>query len=183
MSASCGINRLDGDADVGVFGFALFLQLDDGALDRRDRHGEADAGVGARVGLDLLVDAEHAGAGVEQRAAGVAGVDRGIGLDRPLDLELGQRFDRAVGGRDDAHRERLLLTEGAADRRHRLADDEVVVVTQLQRVQFEAIGFDFQQGDVGEGVEADDLGRHDVAVGELDEDFLGRPCECRSIRR
>ena len=35
-------------------------------------------------------------------------------------------------------------------------------------------GSTFEQGDVGEGVEADDLGRDDVAVGELDEDFLGR---------
>ncbi len=47
------------------------------------------------------------------------------------------------------------------------------VVAELQRVQVEAVGFDLQQGDVGEGVEADDLGRDHVAVGELDEDFLG----------
>ena len=93
-------------------------------FDRRDRDREADAVVGAGVGLDLLVDADHPGAGVEQRAAGVAGVDRGVGLDRALDLEFGQRSDRAVGRRDDPDRERLLLAEGAADRRHRLADDE-----------------------------------------------------------
>ena len=43
-----------------------------------------------------------------------------------------------------------------------------------QRVQLEAVRLDLEQGDVGEGVEADDLRRHDVAVGELDEDFLGR---------
>ena len=117
------VERLAGDADVGVFGAAVVCELGERALDRRDRDGEADPVVGARVGLDLLVDADHAGAGVEQRPAGVAGVDRGVGLDRALDLELGQRFDRAVGGRDDPDRERLLLAEGAADRRHRLADD------------------------------------------------------------
>ncbi len=91
----------------------------------------------------------------------------------PLDLELGQRFDRAVGCRDDADRERLLLAEGAADRRHRLADHELAVIAQLQRVQLEAVRLDLEQGDVGEGVEADDLGRHHVAVGELDVDLLG----------
>ena len=52
--------------------------------------------------------------------------------------------------------------------------DEVGVVAELQRVQGEAVGLDLEQGDVGEGVEADDLGWDDVAVGELDEDFLGR---------
>ena len=82
-----------------------------------------------------------------------------------------------------ADRERLLLAEGAADRRHRLADREVAVVAELERVQGEAVGLDLQQGDVGEGVEADDLGRDDVAVGELDEDFLGRHPLAAAIRR
>ena len=51
---------------------------------------------------------------------------------------------------------------------------EVAVVAELQRVQVEAVGLDLEQGDVGEGVEADDLRRDHVAVGELDEDCLGR---------
>ena len=50
----------------------------------------------ARRGADLLVDPDHAAVGVEQRPAGVAGVDRGVGLDRVVDLEVGQRLDRAV---------------------------------------------------------------------------------------
>ena len=66
----------------------------------------------------------------------------------------------------------MLLAEGAADRRHRLADDEVAVVAERQRVQVEAVGVDFDQGDVGERVEADDLRRDHVAVGELDVDGL-----------
>ena len=39
-------------------------------------------------------------------------------------------------------------------------------------VQVEALGVDLQQGDVGERVEADDLGLDLVAVGELDVDLV-----------
>jgi hypothetical protein len=71
------------------------------------------------------------------------------------------------------NRERVLLAERAADRSHRLADDEVVVVAELQRVQVEAVWLHLEQGDIGKGVEADDLGRDHVAVRELDVDRLG----------
>ena len=43
-----------------------------------DRDREADAG---RVAGDRGVDADDRAVGVEQRAAAVAGVDRGVGLD------------------------------------------------------------------------------------------------------
>ncbi len=177
------VERLSGDPDEGVFRSSVFAQLGDRVLDRRDRDGEPDPVVGAGVGLDLLVDAHHPGAGIEQRPARVARVDRGVGLDRPGDFEAGEGFDRAVGGGDDSDRERLLLAEGAADRGDGLSDPEVVVVSQPQRVQFEPVGLDLQQGDVDEGVEADDFGRDDVAVRELDEDLLRPLRGRRSIRR
>ena len=41
---------------------------------------------------------------VDQRAAGVAGVDRRVGLDRARDLEAGQRLDRAVDRGDRRRR-------------------------------------------------------------------------------
>ena len=52
-------------------------------LGRCHRHGErhADVGVDARVG-DLGVDTDHLSGLVEQRAARVAVVDGGVGLDR-----------------------------------------------------------------------------------------------------
>ena len=40
-----------------------------------------------RGGLDLRVDADDLAVGVEQRAAGVAGVERGVGLDDLVDRE------------------------------------------------------------------------------------------------
>ena len=59
-------------------------------------------------------------AGVDQRAAGVAGVDRGVGLDEVLegvDAEAG-----AAERRDDAAGHRLADAEGIADREHHVAD-------------------------------------------------------------
>ena len=107
-SASCGQSALGRDPEVGVVDVAVLAQLVEREADRAGRDREADARVGARRRLDLLVDADHLALGVEQRPAGVAGVDRGVGLDRVVDRELGQRLDRAVGRRDDPDRERLL---------------------------------------------------------------------------
>ncbi len=62
------VERLGGDAGVGVANLAVLAQLLDRALGEVDRDGEADALVAAGGGLDLLVDADDlAGA---RRAAG-----------------------------------------------------------------------------------------------------------------
>ena len=65
---------------------------------------EADAGAVAGARLNLVVEAEHLAAGVEQRAAGVAGVDRRVGLDRARDRVVVRRGDAAADGTDDARR-------------------------------------------------------------------------------
>ena len=49
---------------------------------------------------DLRVDADHAAVGVEQRAARVAGVDRGVGLDHVGDREAVGRLDLALRAPD-----------------------------------------------------------------------------------
>ena len=133
------VERLAGDADVGVVGLAVLAQAAPPSA-RRGSIGTAKPtpSLPPERGVDLLVDADHLAVGVEQRAAGVAGVDRRVGLDRAVDLELGQRLDRAVGRRDDPDRERLLLAEGAADRGDRLADLDLVGVAELERLQVEA---------------------------------------------
>ncbi len=75
-------DRGDADAEVGVLDLAGGEELRDDRLDRVGRNGEADAVVSARVALDLRVDADHLRLEVEERAARVAVVDRGVGLDR-----------------------------------------------------------------------------------------------------
>ena len=84
---------------------------------RRDR--EADAVRASRLALDLRVDADDAAAVVEQRAAGVAVVDRGVGLDRVRDREVVRRRHLAMERADDAARDRALEPERASQREHR----------------------------------------------------------------
>ena len=55
-------------------------------------------------------------------------------------------------------RQRLVLPERAADRGHRVADLDVGLRAERERVQVEAVGIDLEQRDVGERVEADDVG-------------------------
>src|SRR4051794_35771518 len=74
----------------------------------------------------------------EQGAAGVPGVDRGVGRDRAAGREAGERLDRAVERGDDADRQRLVLAERAADRGPRRADGEIARRAERQRTQRQA---------------------------------------------
>ena len=62
---------------------------------------------------------------VEQRAAGVAGVDRGVGLDE-VAVEAVPAASRSVDRRDDADGHRVRQAEWIADGDRGLADHEVV---------------------------------------------------------
>ena len=67
---------------------------------------------------------------VDQRAAGVAGIDRGVGLDEELvvgDADLGARQRR-----DDAVGHGLADAERIADRQHHVADLQLVGIAELE---------------------------------------------------
>ncbi len=124
---------------------------------------EADAGDGG-------VDADDAPEAVGQRAAGVARVERRVGLDHVLDQPTGRARagrQRAPERRDDARGDRAGEAHRAADRDHELADAERVRVPELGGSEVARLGAD--DGEVGERVLADDLGAQLAAVGE------GRP--------
>ena len=95
---------------------------------------------------------------VGERAAGVAGVERGVGLDHVLDHPPG----RAAAGRqrpaeraDDARGHRARQPERVADRDDELADDEPVGVAERhRRRQRPETGA--QHGEVRQRVGADD---------------------------
>ena len=84
-----------------------------------DGHGEADAREGLGVGgvEQRDDDADDPTAPVEERATGVARVDRGVELEQPRhgDVTVGQP-ERALAPRDDARRQRAEQPVGAADR-------------------------------------------------------------------
>ena len=122
------------------------------------------------AGLDLGVDPDHAAVRVDQRAAGVAGVDRRVGLDHVRDREAVGRLDLALQGGDDAAGDGAVEPERVADRDHRVADFDLRGVAERERVQFFRRRVDLEQGDVGGRVGADDFGRV-VLVGGAEPDF------------
>src|SRR4051794_19237225 len=158
------------DPEEAAVDLAGLLELGQQALRGVDRDREADADVAAAAAarLDLRVDADDAAGRVEQRTAGVAGVDRRVGLDDAVDLEAVRRLDRALGGRHDARRERALETERVADRDRRIADLDAARAAEGQRPQLALRRRDLQHREVGRLVAAEDAGVDDVLVGELD---------------
>ena len=60
-----------------------------------------------------------------KRAAGVAGIDGGIGLDHVADGDAVGGLDFAAEGRDDAGGQGLVVPERIADSEYRLSDPEV----------------------------------------------------------
>src|SRR3954447_625199 len=78
-----------GDAEVGVADLLAGRERGELRLHEVDRDREADAGALVRiaVGRDLVDDADHLARGIEERPAGVAGVERRVGLDRVRDRE------------------------------------------------------------------------------------------------
>ena len=117
--------RLQGDAGDGA---ALdFTELDE-LVHHVPRevawHGEADALVAAGFAEDGRVDAHELAARVHQRAAGVAGIDCGVGLDEIL---VGREppFEPAAGRADDAERDGLVELKRIPDRQDPFGDLEL----------------------------------------------------------
>ena len=122
------------------------MQVGEHGLGGVDGNGEADAGalVGAVRG-DHGVDADDLARRVQQRAAGVAGIDGRIGLDGVFN---GRAFAVAnrPDGADDAARHGAAQAEGIADGVDLLAHVELRGVGQRDRLQVGRV--DLQQRQV-----------------------------------
>ena len=93
-----------------------------------DRYREADPLDAEVLGHHRGVDADQFAARVDERAAGIAFVDRRIGLDEVLEgchAEL-----PATDGADDAVRDGLLQAQRIADRQHLIAHLQLVRTTE-----------------------------------------------------
>ena len=137
---------------------------------------------------DRGVDADDLAGHVQQRAAGVAGVDRGVGLDHVGEGDAVLLVERAAGGRHDAgrHRRAAGQVEGVADGDELVADlrgselepsgsgvrpvrSTLSTARSLLRVGGDDLGLDRRavvevDGDVGGAVDDVVVG-DDVAVG------------------
>src|SRR5262249_58363982 len=90
------------DAQARALDAAVGQELRHDAVDRVHRDGEADAGAGAGRAVDRGVHAHEPAAAVEERAAGVAGVDGGVRLYRVVDRRVRDALDGAAERAHDA---------------------------------------------------------------------------------
>ena len=127
-----------------------------------DRNGKAHARAGARVALDERVDTHKLAVIVNERAAGVARVDGGIGLDHVgIDgVTVGRAHGRgAIERRDDTRGDRLLVAKRRTDGHDPLAHVELGGITDLNRRELGGVGvLELDNGQVARGVVAHELG-------------------------
>src|SRR6202011_4680166 len=114
---------LDPDAEPAAAQLAELPELVDPAGPRLRRHRKADADRAAGGRDDQRVDADHFAVEVEQRPAGIAAIDGGVGLDVAV---IGPGVDVAVARRNDASRHRAAEAERIADRNHPFAETQLI---------------------------------------------------------
>ena len=130
---------------------------------RIDRHGEPDADVAraarhAAIAVNRRVDADDLAAKVEQRSAGVAGIDRRVRLKHVRAALLRNR-ERPAGRADDADADGMSKVERIADRHDPVARLHLAGVAELGHRQIAVGLFDeLKQRAVGQRIPANDLG-------------------------
>ena len=158
-------------AERGVIDDPAAVERAEEVLDLVDRDGVARADVHPAALLEraAAVDADQAALGVEQRAAGVAGVDRGVGLDAVGVFQ--QRAGRklvAMHAGDDAVGDRGLQIGGQQERvahgEDPIARADLVAVAQFGAGEIVAAE-ELDQGHVAGRIDADQHGVVDAAVG------------------
>ena len=90
------------DAETGANELSVLDQFRHDAVDRIHRHREADPCIGPARTDDLRIDPDQAARAVEERSAGIARIDGGIGLDDAFDRPVRQGLDRPPEGAHDA---------------------------------------------------------------------------------
>ncbi len=162
-----GRDGLGDDADLTAPDAAKLADLFVDGTDDVRRGSEADAFVASALGEDEGVDTDEAAFGVDEGSAAVAGVDGGVGLDVDHGV-IGS--DLPGDGADDAHSDGVFEAEGAAEGEDDLALAELVGIAEGEGGEL-GTG-DFEDGDIGFAVEADDF-RGDEFAGGLEEAVAG----------
>jgi hypothetical protein len=113
---------------------------------------------------DRRVDADDLTRAVDERAAGVAGIQRRVGLNHAFHEPARARAQTAAERADDAGGHGRLVAEWIADRDHELPDAQRRGAAE-RRVGEAAAG-EPQHSDVSLRIVADQRGRHFAAVGQ-----------------
>ena len=94
-----------------------------------DGDGKTDSDVPAGATHDRGVDADQFAAQVDQGAAGISGVNGGIGLDEIL-VAVVVEYAAAAECADDPGSDGLTQAEGVADRHDEISDPELLGVAE-----------------------------------------------------
>ncbi len=167
-----GVDVHDVDAEEAAHDLPLLAKLRQDGLERVDRNGEPDVlGRPEHRG----VDADDLAVDVDQRPAGVAEVDRRVGLDVVLEAPRGRvrRQARAVLGGDDADRDGLVEVERIADRHDPLADAELDPSRPSGSGVRRCLTSTLRRARSVAGIPADELGRVLLPVVDPDLDLVG----------
>ncbi len=135
------------------------------------RDGEADPDAAARGRKDRIVDADHIAGHVEQRAARIATVDGGVGLD--VAVVGAPHAGVAEHRRDDPARNRAAQSEGVADRDHPVARARLSGIAEPHEGEGLASA-DLEHREIGFDIIADQFGSVFGAVGHGDGDLFNR---------
>ena len=155
-----GRDGLGDDADLAAPDPAELADLFVDGADDVGRGGKAHAFVAAALGEDEGVNTDEAAFGVDEGSAAVAGIDGGVGLDVDHGV-IGS--DLAGDGADDAHGDGVFEAEGAAEGEDDLALAELVGIAEGEGGEL-GTG-DFEDGDIGFAIKADDFGGDEFAGG------------------
>jgi hypothetical protein len=109
--------------------------------------------------IDGRIDADQPARTVKERAARIAGIDGGIGLNHILDRAFRDRVDLAAKGANNAVGQRLVETEWIADRVYLLADLQVVRRANRDGVQHARRCIDVKHSQILVGISSDQPGR------------------------
>jgi len=159
----------DADAEPGSGKFASKDELVGDFFGEAAGDGEADAGVEA---ADEGVNADDFAVDVHERAAAVAGIDVGVSLDEVLvhgAVVAGNDVGTAFGA-DVAVGDAVVEIEGNADGDGEFADASFGRIGEF--CDGERFGVNFENGDIGFGIDASDRGGKNTAVLEADLDFF-----------
>src|SRR5690606_6220720 len=119
---------LNHHAELAALDLTVFQNLIDTVPDHTRRDRKTDTDIAAAGRDDRRVDADQLAAQIDQRTAGVAGVDGGIGLNEiliPLNTEAG-----ATQRTDDAGSHGLPKPERIANRDHKISNLGRIAVRQ-----------------------------------------------------
>jgi len=122
-------------------------------------NGESDTFTAAGLRGDHGVHADDFACDVDQWAAGVSGIDGRIGLQishGSIVIEL------ALRGTDDSEGDGVFKAERTAEGESKLADMHLIGVGKLERGEIG--GFHLEQGEIGEGVAAEDFGGETLGI-------------------